>query len=217
MLTSIRLASVSRVSFLWLIVAFSFTLNGCALLKSKEEAQTSLASSILHDHHMVLVNHIHQFSIKGRLGVMTSPKGFSGRLAWQHTAKNDHIDVFSPLGGKVAYITKAPEIVTLTNNKGEEVSAQDAETLTKKTLGFSLPLSGLSHWVLGKPSDAGLVNYVTWDNDGRIIKMKQNGWDITYKDYSMQEGYFLPRKVTLRTDTLIIKLIAEEWSSIETQ
>ncbi|MFT7227674.1 MAG: outer membrane lipoprotein LolB [Methylophilaceae bacterium] len=211
------LTSASRTPLLWFIIMLSFTLNGCALFKQKPQADTSIDSSILHDRHMVLVNNIKQFSIKGRLGVMTNPKGFSGRVSWQHTTENDHIDIFSPLGGKVAYITKTPQDVALTNNKGEQVSAEDAETLTEKTLGFRLPLSGLSHWALGKPSNTGLVNYVTWDQNGRINRIQQNGWDITYKDYSMQEGYFLPKKVTLRTDTLIIKLIAEKWSDIKTR
>lgn len=211
------LTSARRTPLLWFVLTLSITLNGCALFNQKPQADTSIESSILHDHHMVLVNNIQQFSIKGRLGVMTNPKGFSGRVAWQHTSDNDHIDIYSPLGGKVAYITKTPQEVVLTNNKGEQVSAADAETLTEKTLGFRLPLSGLSHWALGKPSDTGLVNYVTWDENGRINKMQQNGWDITYKDYRMQEGYFLPQKVTLRTDTLIIKLIAEKWSDIKTR
>lgn len=211
------LSSAWRTLLPWLIAALSLTLNGCALLSKKPQAETSAESSALHEQHMTLLNNIEQFSLKGRLGVMTKPKGFSGRVTWQHTPENDHIDVFSPLGGKVAYITKTPEAVVLTNNKGEEVSAQDAETLTEKTLGFQLPLSGLRHWALGKPSDTGLVSVVTWDHDGRILEMQQNGWLITYKGYDMHEGYALPRKVTLRTDTLIIKLIIEKWSDIETR
>jgi len=173
--------------------------------------------SILHDHHMVLINNIQAFSLKGRLGVMTKPKGFSGRVTWQHTPEHDDIDVFSPLGGKVANILRTPAQVLLTNSKNEQISAPNAEALTEKTLGFRLPLSGLSHWTLGKPSDTGLVNYVTWDEYGRINAMQQNGWDIKYQDYQMQEGYFLPRKITLRTDTLIIKVIAEKWSNIQTR
>ncbi len=216
-LTSTQLTSAIRPSFLWVALALPFTLNGCALLNQKPQANTTVRPSISHDHHMALVNNIKQFSIKGRLGVMTNPKGFSGRFSWQHTSENDHIDIFSPLGGKVADITKTRLEVVLTNNKGEQVLASDAETLTEKTLGFRLPLSGLSYWALGKPSNTGLVDYITWDHDGRINQMQQNGWDITYKDYSMQEGYFLPRKVTLRTDTLIIKLIIEKWSDVATQ
>lgn len=197
----------------------AFYLSGCSLLKTQEQptSDTTVESSILHDHHMVLINHIEHFSLTGRLGVMTNPKGFSGRVAWQHTSDKDNIDVFSPLGGKVANIIKTDEEVVLTNSKDERISSPDAETLTEETLGFRLPLSGLSYWALGRPSDTGLVEYVTWDESGRINKLKQNGWDIQYQDYEANEGYFLPKKIVLRTDELIIKLIVEKWSDLQTQ
>jgi outer membrane lipoprotein LolB len=208
--------SISRT---FILCSLALYLSGCALLKPQEQPASSSTpeASILHDHHMALVTNIEQFSLTGRLGVMTNPKGFSGRVAWQHASSNDNIDVFSPLGGKVANIVKTDEEVALTNSKDEHITAPDAETLTEKTLGFRLPLSGLSYWALGRPSDTGLVEYITWDENGRINALKQNGWDIQYQDYESNEGYFLPRKISLRTDDLIIKLIVEKWSNIQTR
>lgn len=205
--------STSRILLVCLV---AFYLSACALVKPQESA-SSLESSLLHEHHMVLMMNIQQFSLSGRLGVMTNPKGFSGRVVWQHLPDNDKIDVFSPLGGKVANIVRTDEEVVLTNSKDEHISAPDTETLTEKTLGFKLPLSGLRYWALGRPSDTGLVEYVTWDENGRINALQQNGWDIEYQDYELNEGYYLPRKITLRTDTLVIKLIVEKWSDIQTR
>ncbi len=197
----------------------AFYLSGCSVLKPKEEPinDTTVEASILHDHHMVLIDNIEHFALTGRLGVMTNPKGFSGRVAWQHMPEKDNIDVFSPLGGKVANIIKTNDEVVLTNSKDEHIAAPDTETLTEETLGFRLPLNGLSYWAIGRPSNAGLVEYVTWDESGRINRLKQNGWDIQYQDYEFNEGYFLPKKIVLRTDELIIKLIVEKWSDIQTR
>ncbi len=197
----------------------AFYLSGCSLLKVKEEPinDTTVEASILHDHHMVLIDNIEQFALTGRLGVMTNPKGFSGRVTWQHMPEKDNIDVFSPLGGKVANIIKTNEEVVLTNSKNEHIAAPDTETLTEETLGFRLPLNGLSYWALGRPSNTGLVEYITWDESGRVNTLKQNGWDIQYQDYEVNEGYFLPKKIVLRTDELIIKLIVEKWSDIQTR
>lgn len=209
----------SFISRTFALCFLAFYLSGCSFLKTQEQpaSDTSIEASVLHDHHMVLVNNIEQFALTGRLGVMTNPKGFSGRVAWQHTLENDNIDVFSPLGGKVANIIKTDEEVVLTNSKNEHIAAPDTETLTEETLGFRLPLSGLSYWALGRPSDTGLVEYVTWDENGRINQLKQNDWDIQYQDYEANEGYFLPKKITLRTDELIIKLIVEQWSDLQTR
>jgi outer membrane lipoprotein LolB len=190
---------ISRTFALCLL---AFLLNGCSVLKKKEQPTTyiSVEASTLHDHHMLLINSIDQFSLTGRLGVMTNPKGFSGRVAWRHASDKDNIDVFSPLGGKVANIIKTNEEVVLINSKDEHISSADAETLTEKTLGFRLPLSGLSYWAIGRPSDTGLVEYVTWDENGRINNLKQNGWDIQYQDYEANEGYFLPKKNNLKNE-----------------
>lgn len=207
---------VSRTLALCFLASY---LSGCSVLKPKEEPinDTTVEASILHDHHMVLIDNIEQFALTGRLGVTTNPKGFSGRVAWQHMPEKDNIDVFSPLGGKVANIIKTNEEVVLTNSKDEHIAAPDTETLTEETLGFRLPLNGLSYWAIGRPSNTGLVEYVTWDENGRISRLKQNGWDIQYQDYEINEGYFLPKKIVLITNELIIKLIVEKWSDIQTR
>lgn len=199
--------------------SFAFYLSGCSILQTQEQPANNrtVEASVLHHHHMVLIDNIAQFSLTGRLGVMTNPKGFSGRVSWQHTDDKDNIDVFSPLGGKVANIIKTNEEVVLTNSKDEHISSPDAETLTEERLGFRLPLSGLSYWALGRPSDTGTVDYASWDENGRINKLKQNGWDIQYQDYEANEGYFLPKKIVLRTDELIIKLIIEKWSDLQSR
>ncbi len=188
-------------------------LTGCAAFKTQDTHNSTIANaSILHGHHMTLVNGIAHFSLTGRLGVTTNSKGFSGRVAWQHQSDGDNIDIFSPIGGKVANIIKTNGEILLTNSKNETITASDAETLTVQALGFRLPLSGLSYWTLGRPSNTSLVDYMVWDNEGRIQHLRQDGWDIHYRDYEeLNDGYFLPKKITLRSNELIIKLIVETW------
>ncbi len=190
-------------------------LSGCTTTATKPSSPTShISPSKLHQQHIKQVSNIEHFLMKGRLAIITKPKNHSARLHWQHTPEKDNIDVYSPIGGKVANITKTPTSVKLTDNSQKTLEAQDAETLTQETLGFRLPLSGLSYWLLGKPSNTGLVNLVQWDQYGRIETMQQNGWDIHYKDYAEHAGYFLPRKVTLKNDKMTIKLISDKWADL---
>jgi len=198
---------------LWLIVALY--LSGCATTTT-QTTQTNNASapSDLHKQHIAHIGQIEQFSLKGRLGIITQPKNHSARLAWQHKAEQDNIDIYSPIGGKVANIKKTAHQVTLVDNGNKTTTAPDAESLTEKTLGFKLPLSGLSYWVLGKASNDSLVNAITWDLNGRIDTLQQNGWDIKYKDYNEHAGYFLPRKITLKNDKMKLKLIIEKWTDL---
>lgn len=199
-----------KMQHLWLVVALY--LSGCATTSTKTaQSGPTLKPSVLHQQHMDQITRIAQFSIKGRLGVVTKPKSFSARLAWQHRPNKDNIDVYSPIGGKVANIVKTPEHVILTDNGNKTTEAENVESLTEKTLGFQLPLSGLGHWALGRPSNTDIVNAITWDKHGRINHMQQSGWDIEYKTYTNNAGYFLPKKITLTNEKMTLKLIIEKW------
>ncbi len=187
------------------------TISGCATTTAPPKPTTSAKPSILHAQHMANIEQIQDFSLKGRIGVITQQKNHSARLAWQHAPKNDNIDIYSPLGGKVANIVKTAEQVTLTDSKQRVLSAKDARSLTKDTLGFSLPLAGLSYWALGKPSNKSIANAVIWDESGRIKILEQDGWIINFKNYAENENYVLPRKVTLKNQKITIKFIIDDW------
>ena len=166
-----------------------------------------------HQQHLSRLANIQAFSLKGRLGVVTQKQGFSGRINWQHGAQNDNIDVFSPLGGQIANIKKTALGVTLTSQDGRSITAQSAESLTESTLGFRLPLSGLSDWALGKPTSS-KIDASTWDAQGRLLTLKQDGWDIGYENYADNSGVSLPTKVVLKSEQLNLKLLIENWADI---
>jgi len=156
---------------------------------------------------------IQQFSLQGRIGVQTNSKGFSGGLQWQHTLANDNIALYSPLGGQVAQITKSSNQITLTDANGKQVSAANAETLTYNALGWSLPLTGLADWSLGRPSSRA-IQASTWDEQGLLTTLDQDGWKIEFTNYTEQNGYWLPGKIFLKSDQVNLKLLVENWNNI---
>lgn len=158
--------------------------------------------------HLQQIANIQQFSLKGRMGVQTDAKGFSGRLDWQHQPSTDLIALYSPLGSQVASIKKNADGVVLEDSSGNSVSAADAESLTQKTLGWKLPLTGLADWSLGRPT-ASPILASTSDELGRLTTLKQDGWDIEYSDYADFEGKQLPNKIYMRSPKVNIKLIVE--------
>ena len=175
-------------------------------------SQAPTTSSINQKHLATLAN-IKAFALKGRLGVVTQKQGFSGGINWQHQAVTDNIDVYSPVGGKVANIAKNAQGVTLTDQNGHSISAQDAESLTETTLGFRLPLTGLNDWALGRPS-ASKIDAANWDETGRLTALKQDGWDISFENYAMQNGVDLPSKILLKSEKVNLKLLVEKWTGV---
>lgn len=185
--------------------------SGCATLTSP--VMQAPTTSAIQQKHLATLANIKAFSLKGRLGVVTNPRGFSGGIEWQHQLTQDNIDVFSPVGGKVANISKNPTGVTLTDQKGHSISALDAESLTETTLGFRLPLTGLSDWAVGRPSPS-KIEAATWDENGRLLTLKQDDWDISYENYAMQNGVDLPNKIVLKSEKVNLKLLVEKWIGV---
>lgn len=155
-------------------------------------------------------NRLQNFEIEGRMGVQTDGKGISGKMHWQHQHGNDDMGFYSPMGGKIASVTTSSEEVTLIANDGKVYNAPDAETLTENALGWRLPVSNLTDWILGHPK-AGNYEDIQLDEQGRISKLTQDGWEIDYLEYQTIEHIALPIKLTLRNPKLYVKLIIERW------
>lgn len=186
---------------------------GCASLPATK-IEPSTAAQKLRTQHLQQLASIEQFSMQGRIGVQTNGKGFSGSLQWQHTNTEDNIDLYSPLGSQVASIKKTPDQVTLTDSSGKRFSAADAETLTQETLGWKLPLTGLSEWSIGRPTQS-TIQSSSWNEQGLLTNLDQDGWKIEYDNYAQQGAYMLPGKIFLKSDQLNLKLLVEKWNSLE--
>jgi len=186
---------------------------GCASVPAGK-TEPSIAAQNLRTQHLQQLAFIQKFSIRGRIGVQTNGKGFSGSLQWQHNSTEDDIDLYSPLGSQVASIKRTPDQVTLKDSAGKIFSAIDAETLTQETLGWKLPLAGLVDWSIGRPTQSPIQNSI-WNEQGLLTNLDQDGWKIEYDNYEQQGAYMLPGKIFLKSDKLNLKLLVEQWNNLE--
>lgn len=203
--------SANRCYFFFILLI----IVGCATkptLPTATPTKPPPENAAIHQQHLAKLANIQAFSLKGRLGVVTQKQGFSGSIEWQHQVATDNIDVYSPLGSKVANIAKTPDQVVLTDQKGQTIKANDAETLTETTLGFRLPLNGLSDWAIGRPT-ASKIEASSWDAQGRLFALKQDGWDIGFENYVESNGTFLPNKIVLKSEKVNLKLLVEKWEN----
>ncbi len=188
-------------------------LISCTLAPTK--TINTLHQQALNQLHATKIATLKQFNLKGRIAVNTEGKGYSGGLSWAHTPITDQIAMFSPLGSKVSDITKSETQVKLTTADGKQFSAVDAETLTENTLGWRLPLSGLTQWIIGLASHDSKNSTITLDELGRIRNLQEDGWNIEYSQYNNIKGFDLPKKIYLRSAKVNLKLIVEEWTLVD--
>ena len=121
------------------LLGLCMLLAGCA----SQQLQAPQTEPALYRSHLQQIERIDTFELNGRIGVLTEKKGFSGLLRWYHNPQADEISFFSPLGSQIGQISATRESVTLTTSDKKVYTASDAETLTRDTLGWSLPLYGL--------------------------------------------------------------------------
>ncbi|HAF00006.1 MAG TPA: outer membrane lipoprotein LolB [Methylophilaceae bacterium] len=184
----------------------TLTLAGCATQPAPKPSSNTSAQL----QHLETLSYLTEYTLKGRLGVNANGKGYSGSIEWHHQPQHDDIDIYTPFGSKIANISKDSQTVVLTDAEMRSISAQDTETLTEKTLGWRLPLNGLSDWAIGKPNTTP-IEASSWDESGRLTSLAQEGWQITYEEYTNQEGIALPSKITLKNDKASVKLLIKEW------
>ncbi|MDO9190175.1 MAG: lipoprotein insertase outer membrane protein LolB [Sulfurimicrobium sp.] len=149
------------------------------------------------------------FLLNGRIGVQHDGQGFSGNLSWRHNGGEDEIQLRSPLGQTVARIQRNAKSVTLDTPEGHYTAQSPAE-LTEQVLGWRLPLEGMQHWVLGRPTPDGAVE-IERDDSLRVTRLRQQEWSIEYRDYRMEGNFVLPSRIVMRNDTLEIKLVVDNW------
>lgn len=147
------------------------------------------------------------FELLGRVAVNSPEQKFSGNLRWTHDAEQDQLWFLTPLGQGVAHLIKDRSGVTLKTND-ETYHALDVESLTRQVLGWRLPLTGLESWVRGI-SAPGVPAAVERDAAGRLARVRQDGWEISYLRYSEERG--LPEKLTVAGQGLEITLVIDNW------
>lgn len=197
-------------------------MSSCAsvtsMQKSADNQTTTLATTetptipLEAQQHQAEIAKVTDFKIEGRMGVQSEGYGVSGNIHWVHSPENDAIDLYSPLGNKIAAIIKNTSGVSLTSQDGKTIKAEDAETLTAVTLGWRLPFSKLSDWIVGRPAK-GVVTAFAWDDKGQLSKFTQDGWEVSYMQYQNTIQPTLPSKINLRNPKMNVRLLIESWDT----
>lgn len=188
-----------------LLLLAALLLNACASIPT-----TPSAAPEVHARHLQQLAAIASFELSGRIGIVTEGKGFSGKLRWLHAPDSNLLAFYSPMGSQVAKIVSNASGVVLIMSDRKTYSAGDAETLLGQTMGWSLPLRGLTDWTLGRPT-RGPYQDMRWDAQGRITHLEQHGWNIEFPIYKNINGIDLPVKIVLKSPRLNLKLLVEQW------
>jgi len=151
------------------------------------------------------------WQVSGRMAIQAAGEGYHGRFDWKQHGDQLDLTVSGPFSQGSARLRGDRNGVELQDGQGGSEWAADADALLRQATGLQVPVSGLRYWMLGLPVPAEAEQSRTVDDQGRLLKLSQSGWEIDYRDYMEVDGQSLPRKVFLQRDDLRVRLVVGQW------
>ncbi len=153
---------------------------------------------------------ISSWEISGAIAARNKRKSWTASLNWQqHGAEQYQIRLFGPLGGGTVIIEKHGELISYYDGP-KKISSTNADKLLLQQTGVKLPVSNLYYWVRAIPAPGTIhaKNYL----DGHLLsRLQQNGFTVTYSQYTSVNGIALPSKIRLEGSGMLIKLVIKHW------
>ena len=106
------------------------------------------------------------------------PGSVTVKFEWEQTPGRVDVNLATPLGQTVAKISVTPESATLTQADRAPRVAKDLETLTRDSLGWSLPVSGLRDWLQGYATGADGKRFTASPANNTVVT--KDGWRLRF-------------------------------------
>ncbi|MGI4721079.1 MAG: outer membrane lipoprotein LolB [Janthinobacterium lividum] len=123
--------------------------------------------------------------LDGRLSVNYQKDGkaesLTGSFNWTQRPGQVDVELISPLGQTLATIAVTPQAATLTQAGHAPVTEADIDTLTQRTLGWPLPVSGLRDWLQGYAVDAQGKRFAASPANNSVTT--QDGWRLRFVEW----------------------------------
>jgi outer membrane lipoprotein LolB len=191
-----------------LILLLAGLAAGCAV----QPVVTQAERDRLWQRHREALASLDKWEARGRIAVRVGRKGWTASINWRQDARAYDAHVFGPLGRNRYELRGDDHSVQLHTDDGRRLYARDAESLMRQNLGWGVPVSGFIYWMRGLPAPDSRPADLALDDDGRLVRLSQDGWQVSYDDYRHSGGMDLPGRITLQRGDLHLRLIILDWA-----
>ena len=156
------------------------------------------------------MNDLKDWRISAKLSIKSPYSGFSGRIDWTQKESSYQILISGPLGFGLARIEGNETSAHMEHKNESFVGSPDK--LLSDAIGIPIPIDGWRWWLSGSPSPiGGPVEFADIVLDSHATSFSQDGWYLSFSDYSLTPIGYLPGKITGQSDQLSFKLIVSKW------
>ncbi|NKF23625.1 lipoprotein insertase outer membrane protein LolB [Solimonas marina] len=199
----------------WLLHATAavslLALGACATLPKPDTVDAAQVAGKWQAHRTAVAA-ISSFQLNGRAG---AGNGIKADLRWrQYAGARFEARIAGPFGAGAVAISGTPHDVEIRTKDGTEQTT-DPEGWMLQRAGWTFPIDGLRWWALGLPAP-GTPAKTTFDAQGRLATLTQDGWTLQYLDYQEVGDLSLPHRFAATSAQIDLRLVVDQWQDIET-
>jgi outer membrane lipoprotein LolB len=184
-------------------------LGGCASMARNSESATAEARWQQRSAQLQQVDRF-LMQARGSYGRLIPTKA---DLRWQQNADGSfELRIAGPFGIGATTISGTERQVQVRTRSGTYQSSDPEQWIADK-MGWTLPLAGLRHWVLGLPSPHSEAR-LDLNLEGQVTTLQQDGWTLVYSEYQRSGGYELPRKFEVSNTDVRLKVVVDSWTGL---
>lgn len=156
------------------------------------------------------VEALQAWSVDGKLAVRTATDAQTAQFAWRQDGEAFDIRLSGPAGLKATRIYGMPGGVVFEQGSRRE-RAGSAEGLSRRLVGWPLPVDGLVYWMRGLPDPGAAIEQAEYGADGLLAGLAQSGWEVRFAGYQPVDGLQLPARLEARHGDVRVTLVVKRW------
>ena len=158
---------------------------------------------------------IDSWQLKGKLAYRNDVDSGSAWFDWTQHGDNFTIYLSGPFGVGTVQISGNAQAITLSQPGEADISSHSSNALTQRLFGWQLPVEQMRYWARGIPANTSGRALETFNKEGLLATLQEDGWQININRYQAGPRGPLPGKIKGSSNELTFTLLLKTWSFSE--
>ena len=173
--------------------------SGCASISSSQRAQVAQLTAP------------ESWRVFGKASVSSQETAQLFNYFWQYQDDYERLELDANNAGRIFSYERKQQRSKLNIAGREPILDTEPDAALQEQLGWELPIAQLRYWLVGKAHPEALIAAVEFDDAGRLLKLSQHGWDLSYRGYHAAQSYHLPRLIVLSKGRFKVRILVSNW------
>ncbi|MBJ7549318.1 lipoprotein insertase outer membrane protein LolB [Marinomonas ostreistagni] len=157
------------------------------------------------------IEQIQSWQTEGRVGIRTETDAISGNFNWSHNTEHYELNIYGPFGQGATRLEGTPGSEAKLSYDDKVAKGESAEALLYYELGWHFPVTNVQYWIRGLASPNTPAE-TAYREDGTPEQIIQDGWTITYKEFTNVDQLKLPQRMQVVHTPYRVNLIITDWA-----